>query len=75
MLHYAVPSTLRVHGDSSQNGSESSLNTPEYIRESIVNECRLGRFLISGLLVPARASWWCVRIIHRMLEMWLQITR
>jgi hypothetical protein len=29
MLHYTVASPLRVHGDSSEDGSEISLNSPE----------------------------------------------
>ena len=35
MLHYVVASSLRVHGDSSQDGSERSLNGPE-------NQCSIG---------------------------------
>jgi hypothetical protein len=29
MLHYALASSLRVHGDSSGDGSETSLSSPE----------------------------------------------
>jgi hypothetical protein len=35
MLLYAVASSLRVHGESSRDGSERSLNSPE-------NQCSIG---------------------------------
>jgi hypothetical protein len=53
MLHYAVASSLQVHGDSFRHGSERSLDSPENPRGRF---CRYQRPALYSTTIPTSGT-------------------